>query len=126
MFIQTEEQGFVTNATRTVIIKFNEIVNLYGSPGNFNNIIEPCFQESTSTASNICDYEALSIYNEYIQIRNNAYDDLCGDNITWRINLWKKTLYNKNSDTLSILFGNGIGYPIPTKLINENNLPIGH
>tara|TARA_X000000368_G_scaffold883_1_gene724 strand:+ start:14150 stop:15736 length:1587 start_codon:yes stop_codon:yes gene_type:complete len=122
-FPQTEKQGFVTDATRSVIIRFNEIVNLYGSADIFNEIIFNCFQESTSR-TNPCDYEALSIYNEFIQIRNTAYEDLCGDNITWRVNLWKKTLYNENSDALNIFFGNGIGYSIPSKLISENQLPL--
>ncbi len=122
-FVQTEEQGFITDLTSLVIKNYDEIILLYGSPNVFNEIILNCFSESPSEDTP-CDSEALSMYMNFIKIRNAAYEDLCGDNITWRINLWTKTLYNDDTNIKNILFGNGVGFAIPVELINKNQLPL--
>tara|TARA_B100001996_G_scaffold276056_1_gene216738 strand:+ start:587 stop:2155 length:1569 start_codon:yes stop_codon:yes gene_type:complete len=123
LFDLTELQGFSNDLTRLVLDTYSEIVLLYGSADNFNEIVLNCFSESPSEDTP-CDTEALSMYMNFIQIRNAAYEELCGDNITWRINLWKKTLYNDDTNIKNILFGNGIGFAIPVELINKNQLPL--
>lgn len=122
-FPETEAQGIITPETRSVVEKYNEIENLYGSINIFNEIVYNCYEDPLFQITP-CDNDALALYKEFIQIRNKAYEGLCGDNITWRITLWRKALYSENTNLTNILIGNGIGYSIPTKLINDNQLPI--
>ena len=82
------------------------------------------FNNSSDIISKIDCQGLISLFNEILELRNNAYDDLCGDNIDWRIKLWKKTVINDNTNITNFLIGNGIGYSIPAKLVSENQLPI--
>ena len=122
-FIQSKSQGFSTPTMEVLIDKFYEIGNTYGSVGIFSDLISECYLQ-TGEISDSCDKEDIDLYLEFLNLRNKAYDELCGDNISWRIRLWEKSIINENSNLLNFMFGHGVGFSIPEKLINENHLPI--
>lgn len=121
-FIQSTNQGFSTPSVEALIAFSKKIENSYGSMGSFNSYLEECYQNGTFLQT--CDDDQVNLYFKFIDLRNKAYDELCGDNITWRLSLWKKTIFNDNVNIINFIFGHGIGYSIPKKLIDENQLPI--
>ena len=126
LFFQSEIQGFKVDGLDVIREKLDEINDVYVTPTKipFEELVEGCFNNSSDIISKIDCQGLISLFNEIVELRNNAYDDLCGDNIDWRIKLWKKTVINDNTNITNFLIGNGIGYSIPAKLVSENQLPI--
>ena len=121
-FIQSKKQGFSTPAMEALITLSKEIENAYGSIDSFNSDVKKCYQNGEFLQS--CNDDQVNLYFEFLDLRNKAYDELCGDNITWRLNLWQKSIFNDNVTITNFIFGHGIGYSIPKKLTDENQLPI--
>lgn len=121
-FIQSKNQGFSTPSMEAFITLSKEIENTYSSLDSFNSDVKKCYQNGEFLQS--CNDDQVNLYFEFIDLRNKAYSELCGDNITWRVNLWKKSIFNVNTNITNFIFGHGIGYSIPQKLTDENLLPI--
>jgi hypothetical protein len=121
-FIQSKNQGFSTPSMEALITLSKEIENTYSSIDSFNSDVKKCYQNGEFLQS--CNDDQVNLYFEFIDLRNKAYNELCGDNITWRLNLWQKSIFNNNVTITNFIFGHGIGYSIPKKLTDENQLPI--
>ena len=83
-----------------------EIENAYGSIDSFNSDVKKCYQNGEFLQS--CNDDQVNLYFEFLDLRNKAYDELCGDNITWRLNLWQKSIFNDNVTITNFIFGHGM------------------
>tara|TARA_A100001035_G_C27780300_1_gene501404 strand:- start:649 stop:2238 length:1590 start_codon:yes stop_codon:yes gene_type:complete len=126
LLFESENQGFKIENSDIIRKKLEELNDLYVGLTDIplKKLVEGCLSNSSDLVTKIDCEEFIYLFNELVQLRNNAYDELCGDNIDWRINLWKKSIVNDNTNITNLLLGNGIGYSIPQKLVSDNQLPI--
>ena len=126
LLFKTENQGFKIDNLDVIKQKLEEVNDIYvkSSKIPFDELLEGCLNNSLDIISKVDCEGIIFSFDELVKLRNNAYNELCGDNIDWRISLWKKSVINDNTNTINFLLGNGIGYSIPEKLVYENELPI--
>ena len=78
-FIQSKNQGFSTPSMETLIALSKKIENSYGSLRSFNSDLKECNQNGKFLQS--CNDDQVNLYYKFIDLKNTAYDELCGDNI---------------------------------------------
>ena len=66
-----------------------------------------------------CDLEVISISNSLISINNSILKEVCPSNVAWRLNLWT-AMSRDLVDNNRLFTGQGVGFSIPQKLVNEN------
>ena len=123
----SKEISFALSISQTAFnSKSEELNDIYVGLTNIplKKLVEDCLGNSSDLITKTDCEELIYLFNEVVQLTNDAYDELCGDNIDWRINLWKKSIINDNTNITNLLLGNGVGYSIPQKLVSENQLPI--
>ena len=134
--IESYNQGFHSPSLDYLYAELENIQLNYFSGDNLSNIndlntsdpfkelFESCVNDGSNNINDNNCQEIIKKHDELIILKNSTYQELCGNNITWRLNLWRKSIYSSNDGLAGVIFGNGIGYSIPKKLVEMDNLPV--
>ena len=136
LMIESYNQGFHSPSLDYLYAELENIQLNYFSGDNLSNIndlntsdpfkelFESCVNDGSNNINDNNCQEIIKKHDELIILKNSTYQELCGNNITWRLNLWRKSIYSSNDGLAGVIFGNGIGYSIPKKLVEMDNLPV--
>lgn len=136
LMIESYNQGFHSPSLDYLYAELENIQLSYFSGDNLSNIndlntsdpfkelFESCVNDGSDNINDNNCQEIIKKHDELIILKNSTYQELCGNNITWRLNLWRKSINSSNDGLAGVIFGNGIGYSIPEKLVEMDNLPV--
>lgn len=110
---------------------FNNLVNnldkRFSDREDYFQYLKKCSNNShiSIDSANIfnCDPEIIRITSNLVSINNSIFKKICPSNVTWRLNLWKAMLRDLGENN-KLLIGQGVGFSIPEKLVNEQAISI--
>tara|TARA_A100001015_G_scaffold277503_1_gene336763 strand:+ start:7348 stop:8976 length:1629 start_codon:yes stop_codon:yes gene_type:complete len=136
LMIESYNQGFLSPSLDYLYSELENIHLNYLDGSNLSNIndlntsrpfqelYKNCVEKNLVNINGKNCQEISKKYDGLIILKNSTYKELCGNNINWRLNLWKKSINSNGDGIAGVIFGNGIGYSIPQKLVETDKLPV--